>query len=150
MTVGKAVAMTAVQPGRVSDMPGAVEYHRTISAADIASFAAATGDDNRVHMDVEYARAMDMGERVAHGILVQGLMSTACTRWADQRGLRILSYGWDRVRFIRPVLLGDTISTAYALADPDDTGRKRIASADAHNQHGELVAVGTHLLYVLD
>ncbi len=131
-------------------MPGAVEYHRTIGDAEIAFFAGATGDDNRVHMDANYAAEMGMSQRVAHGILIQGLMSTACTRWADLAGLRILSYGWDRVRFIRPVLLGDTITTAYAPNDPEDQGRKRMSRADAHNQRGELVAVGTHILYVLD
>ncbi len=146
--------MRADEPERVDqvpvrEMPGAAEYHRTISDADVVAFAAATGDDNRVHMDVTYATAMGMAGRVAHGILVQGLMSTACTRWADREGLRILSYGWDRVRFVRPVLVGDTISTAYALEDLADKGRKRRARADAWNQRGELVGVGTHLLYVV-
>ena len=135
---------------RVRDMPGAVTYHRTVSSAEISQFASATGDDNRVHMDVRYAREVGMADRVAHGILVQGLMSTACTRWCERNDLRILSYGWDQVRFVRPVLLGDTITAAYALADPADTGRKRMARADAHNQDDELVAVGTHILYVLD
>ena len=134
----------------VRELEGAVEYHRTIGDAEIAGFAAVTGDDNRVHMDLPYAEGMGMSERVAHGILVQGLMSTACTRWADQRGLRILSYGWDRVRFIKPVLRGDTISTAYAVVEEEEGGRKRIARADAHNQRGEIVAVGTHIMYVLD
>jgi 3-hydroxybutyryl-CoA dehydratase len=139
-----------VTKARVRDLPGAVEYHRTISDADVLAFAAATGDDNRVHMDAVYAVEMGMGGRVAHGILVQGLMSTACTRWAEHASLRILSYGWDRVRFIRPVLVGDTISTAYALEDPADSGRKRRATADAWNDRGELVGVGTHILYVVD
>ena len=135
---------------RVRDLPGAVAYHRTITSAEILQFASATGDDNRVHMDAEYARDVGMADRVAHGILIQGLMSTACTRWCEQNGLRILSYGWDRVRFVRPVLLGDTITTAYALIDPADGGRKRMARADAHNQRGELVAAGVHILYVLE
>ena len=135
---------------RVRDLPGAVEYHRTISDADVVDFVAATGDDNRVHMDAVYAAEMGMGGRVAHGLLVQGLMSTACTRSAERAELRILSYGWDRVRFIRPVLVGDTISTAYALEDQADAGRKRRARADAWSQRGELVGVGTHILYVVD
>lgn len=130
-------------------MPGAVQYHRTVTDAEILAFTAATGDDNRAHVDEQYAHAMGLRTRVAHGILVQGLMSTACTRWAEREGLVILSYGWDRVRFVRPVLAGDTVTTAYALADPDDTGQKRRAVADAHNQDGELVAVGTHVLYVV-
>jgi acyl dehydratase len=130
-------------------MPGAVEYHRTITDAEIFAFAAATGDDNRVHLDAQYAGSSGLAGRIAHGILVQGLMSTACTRWAERQGLRILSGGWDRVRFIAPVFVGDTISTAYALKDPSDSGRRRMAAADAWNQRGEMVAVGTHVLHVI-
>lgn len=134
----------------VRDLPGAAEYHRTVTDAEVLAFAAATGDDNRAHTDEAYARAMGLPGRVAHGILVQGLMSTACTRWAEREGLVILSSGWDGVRFVAPVHVGDTVSCAYALVDPDETGRRRTARADAHNQHGELVAVGRHVLYVLD
>jgi acyl dehydratase len=126
-----------------------MEYHRTVTSAEVLAFAAATGDDNRIHLDAEYARAAGLEGPIAHGILVQGLMSTACTRWAEARELRILSGGWDRVRFTAPVLVGDTVSTAYALQDPADTGRRRLAAADAWNQRGELVAVGTHVLHVI-
>ncbi len=135
---------------RVRELPGSVEYHRTVSIADLHAFAAATGDDNRVHLDLLYAQGMGLEERIAHGILVQGLMSTACTRWAEREGVRILSAGWDRVRFIRPVLVGDTISTAYALGDAPAAGNKRLARADAWNQRDELVCVGTHVLFLVD
>ncbi len=134
---------------RVSDLPGAMEYHRTISIADLHAFCAATGDDNRIHLDISYAHAAGLAERIAHGTLIQGLMSTACTRWAQREGLTILSGGWDRVRFIRPALIGDTISVAYALQDPTDQGKRRLATADAWNDRGELVGIGTHILHVL-
>jgi acyl dehydratase len=135
---------------RVRDLPGMIEIHRTVTESDIVLFAGITGDLNRIHMDETYARSTKVGSRVAHGIFVQGLMSTACTAWADREGLPILSYGWDRVRFIRPVRIGDTITAAYAAVDPAGADAKRFARADAHNQHGELVAVGTHILYILD
>jgi 3-hydroxybutyryl-CoA dehydratase len=127
-----------------------IEIHRTVTEADVTQFAGITGDLNRIHLDEIYARSTRVGGRVAHGVYVQGLMATACTAWADRAGLSIVSYGWDRVRFIRPVLIGDTITAAYAMNDPDADGQKRVARADAHNQRGELVAVGTHILYVLN
>lgn len=142
--------MSDLRPPRVNAMPGFAEYHRTVGGPELLSFTAATGDDNRIHHDATYAQAAGMADRIAHGILIQGLMSTACTRWAEREGVRILSGGWDRVRFLRPVIVGDTISSAYALEDPQDTGRRRRAFADAWNQRGELVAVGTHLLHIID
>lgn len=135
---------------RVRELPGAAEYHRTVDVAMVLSFTAATGDDNRIHLDRPFAESAGFADRIAHGILIQGLMSTACTRWAEREGLTILSGGWDRVRFIKPVIVGDTISTGYALLDPEDHGRRRLARADAWNQRGELVGLGVHVLYVLD
>ena len=142
--------MADARPPRVNTLPGFLEYHRTVGGPELLAFTAATGDDNRIHHDVTYAQAVGMPDRIAHGILVQGIMSTACTRWAERERLRILSGGWDRVRFLRTVIVGDTISAAYALEDPTDSGRRRRALADAWNQRGELVAVGVHLLHVLD
>lgn len=136
-------------PDPVRTLPGAAAYHRTVTTAEVLAFTAATGDDNRAHLDAPYAQEMGMSGPIAHGILVQGLMSTACTRWAEREGLVILSYGWEGVRFVAPVITGDTVRTAYAVLDAVETGTKLRARADAHNQRGELVAVGTHLLYVV-
>ena len=54
----------------VRELPGAVEYHRTISAAELLAFAAATGDDNRVHMDQTYAEGMGMRDLLIELLLL--------------------------------------------------------------------------------
>ena len=43
---------------------------RTITEADLVSFAALTGDWHPQHADAEWADAGRFGERVAHGMLV--------------------------------------------------------------------------------
>jgi 3-hydroxybutyryl-CoA dehydratase len=79
---------------------------RTITEADLVSFAALTGDWHPQHADAEWAAAGRFGERVAHGMLVLsyavGLVPFDPERVVALRGL-------DSVTFKRPVAIGDTI-----------------------------------------
>ena len=141
--------MTQAARKPVRDMPGALEFTKTISESDVYLFAGITGDYSPVHIDAEYAARQAVGERVAHGILVLGLMSAAASRWATKEGLDILSYGYEGVRFIKPVKFGDTITVAYAKDHEDDTGRKYFSRVEAHNEQGELVGVAQHILWIM-
>jgi 3-hydroxybutyryl-CoA dehydratase len=142
--------MSGSPNGRVRGMPGAVEFSKTISEADVYLFAGVSGDFSPVHMNAQYAATQPIGERVAHGVLLMGLMSTAATLWAAKEGLDILSYGYDRVRFIAPVRFGDTVTVAYAHDHADPDGRKMFSRIDAHNQHGEIVGAATHILWLMN
>ena len=132
----------------VREMHGALEFSKTISESDVYLFAGITGDFFPVHIDAQYAARQPVGERVAHGALLIGLMSTAAARWALREGLDILSYGYDGVRFIKPVKFGDTITIAYAKVHEDPTGHKYFTRVDAHNQRGELVGVAQHIVWL--
>jgi acyl dehydratase len=80
---------------------------RTITEADLVSFAALTGDWHPQHADAEWAGASRFGERIAHGMLVLsysiGLLGFDPERVVALRGL-------DSVTFKRPVAIGETIS----------------------------------------
>ena len=93
---------------------------RTITEADVVSFAALTGDWHPQHADAEWAAQGRFGERVAHGMLVMsyalGLMPFDPDRVVALRGL-------DSVSFKRPVRIGDTIrvsSTVERVRPLDD------------------------------
>ena len=57
-----------------------------------------------------------------------------------------MSLGYDRVRFLKAVFLGDTITVTYRITDTDAARRRSSSAIEVHNQHGELVAVATHIL----
>lgn len=57
-----------------------VEFSKTISEADVRTFAAASGDTNKLHLDPAYAEETRFGRRIAHGTLVSGLISAALAR----------------------------------------------------------------------
>jgi 3-hydroxybutyryl-CoA dehydratase len=79
---------------------------RTITEADLVSFAALTGDWHPQHADAAWAAGSRFGARVAHGMLILsyaiGLVPFDAERVVALRGL-------DGVSFKRPVRIGDTV-----------------------------------------
>jgi 3-hydroxybutyryl-CoA dehydratase len=87
---------------------------RTITEADIVNFAMFSGDWYPLHVDVEYAGQTIFGERIAHGMLVLSAASglTPLYDWAI-----IAFYGMDRLRFLGPTRIGDTIHVEIEIKD---------------------------------
>ena len=92
--------------GGLEDQEALVSRGRTITEADVVSFAALSGDWHPQHADATWAAESRFGRRVAHGMLVLsyslGLMPLDPSRVVALRGLR-------EVVFKRPVFIGDTI-----------------------------------------
>ncbi|MCI0755563.1 MaoC family dehydratase N-terminal domain-containing protein [Roseomonas vastitatis] len=127
----------------------AVEFSRTISAADIIAFAELSGDHDPLHVDADYARTTTFGRCIAHGAHVMGLVSTASSmmsRRAVERGCTgtPVSAGYDRIRFTLPVFAGDALTTLYNV---EEVGEDRTRSRfQVLNQDGKLCVAGTHIL----
>ena len=86
---------------------------------------------------------------MAHGALMVGYMSTASTmaiahtRESDETAV---SLGYDRIRYLRPVFLGDTITVHYEITSIDTEARRSVADIKITNQDDELTTVGQHIL----
>lgn len=125
---------------------------RTITEADIVIHAGQTGDFFPHHMDAEWAAGQPIGARIAHGTLV---LSIAVGMTAGDINPRSMSYGYDRIRFVKPVLIGDTITVAAEIVGKRDHAKRpdRFGYVDelvtVQNQRGETVLVLTHL-YLVD
>jgi acyl dehydratase len=126
-----------------------VTLARTISESDVYLFGGITGDLGRNHIDAEYARTHTFYKRrVVHGALMVGLASAASTLMGDRydKGKwRGASYGYDRVRFIRPVFIGDTITVTYTIKSLDEQELKTYADVVATNQRGETCFAAIHI-----
>ncbi len=148
--------MSAEQPMRAQRGMDAVvigesySFHKTITDADITLFAGLTGDFHRLHLDDEYARQTPYGRRIAHGALLIGFMSTASTILSDRLEERAaqpnVSYGYDRIRLTAPVFVGDTIRTTITVLEKREEKDQVICEEKCTNQHGELVAIATHIM----
>jgi acyl dehydratase len=128
-----------------------VSSGRTITETDIVLHAGQTGDFYPHHMDAEWCKTQEFGQRVAHGTLV---LSVGVGMLAGEINEVAFSYGYDRVRFIAPVFIGDTItSTAEIVTKRDHAKRgEQFGLVDEQvtiaNQRGETVMAFVHVYMV--
>ena len=124
---------------------------RTITESDIVIHAGQTGDFYPHHMDAEFAKNTPFGQRVAHGKLV---LSVGVGMLANEINDAAFSYGYDRVRFIAPVFIGDTIvSTAEIVAKREHAkSPEKYGIVDEQvtvtKQSGEVVIAFVHVYMV--
>ena len=125
-------------------------FTKTIAESDVYLFAGITGDLSPNHVDQSYMERSPWGRRMAHGALLIGFVSTASTlaiaHTRDDPGETPVAVGLDKVRFLKPVFLGDTVTVIYRFAHIDLDRRRTTADVQVTNQDGELVAVASHLL----
>ena len=124
---------------------------RTVTEADIVLHAGQTGDFFPHHMDAEWCATQPFERRMAHGTLV---MSMAVGMTAGDINPRAMSYGYDRVRFVRPVFIGDTITVRAEITGLADHRRRPAElgmveeTVTVTNQAGEVVLALLHLYVV--
>ena len=136
----------------VDDIPIGLKtrFTKTVSESDVYLFAGITGDLDPNHVDEEYCRKTSLGHRVAHGALILGYTSAASTRILQDFDRPMVSVGYDRIRFLKPVYFGDTITVDYEIASVEREKQRTIAKIEVKNQRDELVAVATHIMQLVD
>lgn len=97
-----------------------VSRARTITETDIVQFAMFTGDWHSIHTDVEYAaKDSQFGQRIAHGALVLSVALGLVEFWPP--AMRAF-YGVDRLRFVAPTMIGDTLHVETEVQQIDRRG----------------------------
>lgn len=128
-----------------------VTFAKTVGETDIYLFAGITGDFSVNHVNEQYMAGSKYGHRIAHGVLMIGFMSTCSTMIIDQcKGTSgdetPVSLGYDRIRFLAPVFIGDTVTLTYTVVEVDPVKRQSFGDVQAINQNGTLVGVARHIL----
>jgi acyl dehydratase len=62
----------------------------------------------------------------------------------------MVSVGYDRIRFLKPVYFGDTLTIDYEITGTERERERIVAKIEVKNQHGDLVAVATHVMQLVD
>lgn len=124
---------------------------KTVGESDVYLFAGITGDLSPNHVDEVAMAATQYGGRIAHGALLVGFMSRASTMIAEKcealmREHYPVSLGYDRVRFLDAVKIGDTITITYKIESADNERMRTVAAVTIHNQSGTCCAVATHIM----
>lgn len=123
---------------------------RTITETDIVIHAGQTGDFYPHHMDAEWCRTQPFGQRIAHGTLI---FSVAVGMTSGEINPEAFSYGYDRLRFIKPVFIGDTLHVHVTVKEKRDSPKSArhgivVELCEVFNQRNETVLACEHLLMV--
>lgn len=125
---------------------------KTVNESDVYLFAGITSDLSSNHVNEQVMAASAYGGRIAHGALLVGFISAASTRMIETYGTppngeaTAVSLGYDRIRFLRLVYIGDTVTAYYRIASVGASRRRSLAHIVVRNQQGEDVAVAEHIL----
>jgi 3-hydroxybutyryl-CoA dehydratase len=128
-----------------------VQFAKTLGESDVYLFAGITGDLSSNHVNEQVMQRSSYGRRIAHGALLIGFMSTTSTLIIEKSGgvgaqETPVSLGYDRIRFLAPVYIGDTITVTYKIIEIEPARRRSRSEIAITNQDGALVAVGQHLM----
>ena len=121
---------------------------RTITETDFVVHAGHTGDYFPHHMDAEWCKTQPFKQRIAHGTLT---FSVGIGMTATEINPEAFSKGYDRLRFVKPVYISDTIRVVVTISEKvAETKRLELGHINEHveifNQRNELVLVCDHIL----
>ena len=117
-------------------------FAKTITEADIVLFAAASGDNNAMHINEEFAQTTAFKGRIAHGMLTASVISAAIAGRLPGPGTVYLG---QNLRFKAPVRPGDTVHatvTVQALLAP----KRRVSLTTVCTVGGQVVIEGDALV----
>ena len=126
-------------------------FAKTIGESDIYLFAGITGDFSPNHINDQFMKKSDYGQRIAHGLLTLALSSTTSTMVGARALAKSTEYfpvslGYDHVRMLKPVFIGDTLTVNYEIVDLNPEMFRSRSKIEVVNQRDELVMVGEHIM----
>lgn len=139
----------------MTDLPVAVgaevRFAKTFAESDFYLFSGICGDFDKAHVNEEYMKTTVFGRRIAHGVLILSLSSTTASMMSSRYSsldstFTPVSAGYDHVRFLKPVFIGDTISVVYRITEVDQARGRSRGKLEMTNQAGETVLVAEHIL----
>jgi len=97
---------------------------RTVTQADIDTFAELSGDDQWIHVDVERAKnESPFGTTIAHGNLTLSLVDGFRKDLISSSGFALgVNYGWNRIRFPAPVSVDSKVRGKAEVISIDEKG----------------------------
>jgi acyl dehydratase len=117
---------------------------RTVTESDNVLFTTMTHNPAQLHLDEEYMRGTEYGQRIVNSVFTLGLM-VGVSVGDTTLGTAVANLGWDEVRFPKPVFHGDTLrieTEVIALRESKSRPDQGIVTFmhRAFNQRDELVA----------
>jgi len=118
------------------------EFKKIVKAEDIKRYAELTGDNNPIHLDADYAKTSIFGQRISHGMLVAGFISSVFGRNFPGPGWIYISQS---LQFKAPVFIGDQ-TTAVVVVEKLIPKKQMVQFKTFVSVGGENVIAGTATL----
>ncbi len=133
-----------IEPGQVFTSPS-----KTLTDAHFLFFSGLTGDNHPIHYDVEYAKSTRFGAPLAHGLLLAAMTALG----GSDASFRIDGFVFveQGSRFLKPVLVGDTIQSRLTVEKIWKEGRRQFVrfATVLRNQRDESVLEGFHVYQIV-
>jgi acyl dehydratase len=129
----------------------ALSRGRTITESDVVNFAGLSGDFVELHVNEEYAKRGPFGRRIAHGALIFSISTGLMMQMTGELEAIVAFYGVDRLRFVAPVFIGDTVRLSRRVVEKQlKNGERGVVAFEntVLNQDDKPVIVYTALLMV--
>ena len=124
---------------------------RTVTEADIVTFAGLSGDFNQIHTDAAYSANYDFGQRIAHGLLVQSIATGLAVRTGVIEGT-VLAFRELSAKFSLPTFIGDTVHVVIEITEkkalPRLGGGNVTMKYSVLNQNDQVVQRGDWIMLV--
>jgi len=129
-----------MEVGQIFEHP----IRRTVTETDNVLFSAMTHNPAQLHLDEDYMRGTEYGQRIVNSAFTLGLM-VGISVGDTTLGRAVANLGWDEVRFPKPLFHGDTVNVVSEVIDLRESKSRPNAGIvtflhKAFNQHGELIA----------
>lgn len=123
-----------------------VSTPRTVTEADVVTFAGLSGDYNQIHTDAAYAATTPFGQRIAHGLCVMAIISGLITRTGVMEGTVLAFREIAEWKFSKPVFFGDTVHAELEVIEtkaiPRLGGGSVTIKINVVNQKGDVCQSG--------
>ncbi len=119
------------------------ESERVMTDEMVLEFARITGDDNPIHLDEEAARNSMFGRRIAHGMLVMGVVSSVLGREFPGPGT---VYMKQEAKFLRPVYINERIRVRVSVLEKIEEKSRLRLSTEVLKEDGQLAVTGEALV----
>lgn len=118
-----------------------------VKKSDVEKFVELSGDDNKLHVNAEFAKQTSFSKPVVHGMLGVSFISTLI-------GTKIPGDGalWYKqsVEFLLPVRVGDTIEVYLEITGINKKNRSLELKTEIRNQHKQIVTTGVSEVKVIE
>ena len=123
------------------------ELTHKITRSDVEKFVDLTGDDNKLHVDKEYASKTIFKKPVAHGMLGASFISTIIGTKLPGDGALWFA---QNIEFLLPVRIGDEITIKAEVIEKIERTQTIKLSTEIFNQHNQKVTTGTAKVKIIE